>query len=237
MLEELRALLDYVVDPTATRDDYRKAIVAENCLGKRSGETRSLTAKHLVSLYALDPAAPVFRAMLYFWRRDADTRPLLALLCAYTRDALLRVSAPFVVRLSQGDTLDRQKMEDFLEAAVPGRFSAVTLQSTAKNLNSTWTQSGHLVGRVQKVRTQVVATPGSFAYATLLGYLTGVRGQSLFETEYCKLLDCPAGRAVELAEAASRRGWMVFKRVGDVVEALFPNLLTAEEMEWVREQS
>ena len=41
---------------------------------------------------------------------------------------------------------------------------------------------------------------------------------------------------MELAEEASRRGWIVVKRLGDVVEVLFPNLLRAEDLECVREQ-
>jgi hypothetical protein len=45
------------------------------------------------------------------------------------------------------------------------------------------------------------------------------------------------GRAVALAEEASRRGWIVFKRVGEVIEVLFPRLITPQEMEWIREQS
>ncbi len=52
-----------------------------------------------------------------------------------------------------------------------------------------------------------------------------------------KLLDCSFDKAIERAEEASRRGWIIFKRIGDVMEVQFPNLITAEEMEWVREQS
>jgi len=71
----------------------------------------------------------------------------------------------------------------------------------------------------------------------LLGYLTGVRGQALFQTEYARLLDCTLNKAIELAEDASRKGWIVFKRVGDVIEVLFPKLINQEEMEWLREQN
>jgi hypothetical protein len=67
--------------------------------------------------------------------------------------------------------------------------------------------------------------------------LSGVRGQALFQTEYIKLLDCTFDKAVELAEEASRKGWIVFKRIGDVIEVLFPNLINQEDMEKLREQS
>ncbi|MCU5787654.1 hypothetical protein B27N_02657 [Alcanivorax marinus] len=66
--------------------------------------------------------------------------------------------------------------------------------------------------------------------------MTGARGQGLFRTEYIKLLDCPRDKAIELAEEASRKGWITFKRVGDVIEVLFPNLINQQEQEWLREQ-
>jgi len=87
------------------------------------------------------------------------------------------------------------------------------------------------------VRTQASPTVGSAAYALLLGYLAGARGQGLFSSEYAGLLDCPPEKTVELAEEASRKGWIVFKRVSDVVEVGFPNLIGPEEKERLREQN
>ena len=78
---------------------------------------------------------------------------------------------------------------------------------------------------------------GSVAYALLLGYLTGNRGQGLFQTEYVKLLDCNAEQALDLAESAAYKGWIVLKRVGNIIEIGFPNLISPEKMEWLREQN
>ena len=237
MLEELGALLSYINRADAERSDYLRAIDDENCLGKRSGKTRILTYRHLVALYSLDPSNILFRALLFFWNRDTTGQPLLALLCTYARDSIFRSSAPFVLEFPEGATITREALEEFIDAIEPGRFSKATLKSTAQNINSTWTKSGHLVGRVRKVRVRAIPTAGSVSYALLLGYLSGVRGQSLFRTEYTKLLDCSFERLVELAEEASRKGWIVFKRAGDVIEILFPNLINEQEMEWLREQS
>lgn len=237
MLEELRALLSYINRADAERSDYLHAIDGENCLAKRSGKTRILTYRHLVTLYSLDPSNLLFRALLFFWNRDTAGQPLLALLCVYARDAIFRSSAPFVLEYPVSATITREALEEFIDEIEPGRFSKATLKSTAQNINSTWTQSGHLVGRVRKVRVRAIPTAGSVSYALLLGYLSGARGQSLFGTEYTKLLDCPYDKALELAEEASRKGWIVFKRVGDVIEILFPNLINEREMEWLREQS
>jgi hypothetical protein len=236
MLEELGALLSFVNNPDAAKIDYLNVIDTENCLGKRSGKTRILTYRHLVELYSLDPSTILFRALLSFWQRDPAGQPLLALLCAYSRDSILRSTAPFILAASEGNTIRREGLEDYIDEQEPGRFSKATLKSTAQNINSTWTKSGHLAGRVRKVRSRAVATPGAVSYALLLGYLTGARGESLFHTDYVRLLDCTFERAVSLAEDASRRGWIVFKRVGDVIEVLFPSLITTQEMEWIREQ-
>ena len=105
----------------------------------------------------------------------------------------------------------------------------------AQNLRSTWTQTGHLSGRVNKIRQRVSPTPGVVTYALLIGYLQGERGMLLFETEYIAMLDCTREKALELAEQASARGWMVMKRVGNVVEAVFPQLINQEEAGWLRE--
>lgn len=237
MLEELRSLLSYVDNPEASKEDYLHAIDEENCLGKRSAKTRTLTYRHLVDLYSLDSSNILFRALLYFWNRDLDGQPLIALLCTYARDSIFRSTATLILKAPEGATIARETVEEFIDDIEPGRFSKATLKSTAQNINSTWTKSGHLNGRARKIRTPATPTAGSISYALLLGYLTGARGQSLFRTEYIKLLDCTFDKAIELAEEASRKGWIVFKRVGDVIEVLFPNLINQEEMEWLREQS
>ena len=237
MLLELRALLSYVDKPDAAKSDYLEAIQDANCLGKRSGKTRTLTFRHLTDLYALDPSLLTFRSLRFFWQRDVDGQPLLAALCAYSRDPIFRATAPFVLEFQEGATVARVAMEEFIDDQEPGRFSQATLKSTAQNTNSSWTQSGHLSGRVRKVRARAVATPGAVSLALLLGYVSGLRGESLFKSEFTLLLDCSFEKTIELAEDASRRGWISFKRVGQVVEVLFPNLITAQEMEWLREQN
>jgi hypothetical protein len=237
MFEELAALLASVSQEVATSEAYTSAIEVDNCLGKPSGRARQLTKRHLVSLYALDPNLLLFRALRFFWQRDEMGRPLLALLCAYARDAMLRESAPFILDIPQGKTITREETLVFFEKTFPGRFSPATLKSVAQNINGTWTRSGHLKGKVNKIRARPQVTAGAAAYALLLAYLRGGRGMNLFASEYVKLLDCGRERAIELAEEASRRGWLVFKSIGDVVEVQFPKLLSADEKELVREQA
>lgn len=236
MLEELNILLAHTSRIDAEKKEYLHAIIAENCLGKRSAKTRILTGRYLVDLYSLDYKNIFFRALLYFWNRDTASRPLLALLCAYARDPVLRVTAHHILNISEGTVLARESLEEFIDAQKPGRFSKATLKSTAQNINATWTKSGHLNGRAKKVRGGATPTAASVSYAMFLGYLTGLRGQTLIQSEYGKLLDCPPGKIIELAEEASRKGWIDLKRVGEIIEIGFPKLISQHELELLHEQ-
>jgi hypothetical protein len=235
MLEELSNLFAYINRVDASKADYQQAIDQENCLKKRSGKTRILTFRHLVDLYGLDPNVPIFKVLLFFWERDPAGQSLLALLCVYCRDSIFRATAPFILDFPEGAIITRVALEKFIDELQPGRFSKATLKSTAQNINSTWTKSGHEVGRSKKIRSRAIPTVGSVAYALYLGYLNGSRGPALFKSEYIRLLDCSADKAMALAEEASRKGWIVFKRVGEVMEVLFPNLILPTELEWLRE--
>ncbi len=237
MLDELETLFSFVDRPDAGKAEFLQAINENNCLGKRSGKTRLLTFRHLVDLYALDPGIAIYRAMRFFWQRDPAGRPMLALLCAYSRDAILRQATDLILKTPEGAVLTRESVEELIDGIEQGRFSKATLKSTAQNINSSFTKAGHLRGKAKKTRTRAVPTAASVAFALFLGYLKGERGASLFHSEYARLLDCSYEKAVELAEEASRKGWIVFKRLGNIIEALFPGLLNNQEMEWLREQN
>ena len=188
MLEELQRLLSYVDDPNAEKNHFFQAIEKENCLAKRSNKTRKLTARHLTDLYLLDPAVALFRNLRFFWNRDPEGQPMIALTCAYARDSILKSSAAFIQSYSHGEKVTREALEEFIDNQEPGRFSKATLKSTAQNINATWTKSGHLTGRVIKIRSRPEATCGAMSYALLLGYLKGARGESLLKTEFTRLL-------------------------------------------------
>jgi hypothetical protein len=234
MLDELEMLFDTIPNPKNI-NEYINAIELDNCLGKRSAKTRKLTARHLTELYTLDPNVPLFKTMLYFWIRDTEGRPLLALLCAAARDSLLRSTLKVILNTPELSILPREKMETFIDSLEANRFSKATIRSIAQNINSSWTKTGHLKGRVRKIRSKANPTPASVAYALYLGYLQEGRGTELFETDYIKMLDCSRERAIELAEVASARGWIVFKRIGNTMETLFPNLISPKEAKLLSE--
>lgn len=228
--------MDYVRLDSPTKDDFAQAIIEDNCLSKPSGRTRQLTFRHLAELYALDSSVPIFRVMLSLWKKEAESRPLLALLCAYPRDAILRKSFEWIAQIPYGAEVSRESIEGKLMDAYPDRFSPASIKSIAQNLNGTWTKTGHLLGKRRKIRQRVTPTTAATVFALYLGHISGLRGESLFSSEYCKLLDAPSATLMDKAEAASRRGWLTMKRLGNVVEVLFPELITPEESRLLNEQ-
>ncbi len=223
MLDELSSLFEQV-PADATPADYQTAICEYNCLGKRSGRTRQLTARHLTELYGLNPANPVCAGLRYLWSRDVASRPQLALLAALARDSLLRDIAPVILAKKLGEAVPREEVEDEIDKRWPERFSPATRKSAAQNINSSLTKAGYLKGRSKKIRCQFEPATASVAFALYLAWLQGGRGELLLQHFYCKFLDVSTDRLLELAAQASSKGWMVMRRVDSVVDIDFPAL-------------
>lgn len=229
MFDELSTLLQGA-EPGSRRPAYLTAIIEQNALSKATTATRKLTAQRLSELYILDPSAPMFRVLQKFWQDDVLGRPLIALLCALARDPLLRATADPVLSMSVGEELSRQRMTDAIRSAVGGRLNDATLDKVARNASSSWTQSGHLHGRVRKFRKRIYPTPLATAYALMLGYLEGLRGGRLFETQWTRVLDASSADLRYIAAEAKRLGGLDFKAAGDVVEVGFSTVLTPQEI-------
>jgi hypothetical protein len=229
MLEELSILLDTVA-PSAARTDYLAAIIEKNALDKQTAATRKLTAQRLTELYTLESSIPLFRVLRRFWQDDTAGRPLLALLCALARDPLLRATAEPVLALRVSEELSRQKITDAIRSAVGARLNDATLDKVVRNASSSWTQCGHLQGRTRKFRQLVHPTPLSTAYALMLGYLEGLRGGRLFETNWTRVLDASPAELRAVAAEAKRLGGLDLKVAGDVVEIGFSTVLIPQEI-------
>jgi hypothetical protein len=63
MFSELSELLKFT-PASAGAAEYRRAMIEDNLLGKRTLATRKLTAQRLSELYGLDPGLPIFRVTL-----------------------------------------------------------------------------------------------------------------------------------------------------------------------------
>ncbi len=230
MLGELLSLFD-AVPGNKERLDYENAVLEDNCLSKQTLSTRKLSLQRLRELYTLDPGVPLFRILRDLWDVNQESRPQLALLLALARDPLLRMSAAPVLHTAIGKEFSRQEMTDAFEEGTAGRFNKSTLDKIVRNASSSWTQSGHLQGRVRKFRQQIRATPSALAYALLFGYLQGGRGQNLFSCPWVKVLDLDELEARERTDDAKRLGLLDIKQSGPLVDISFPKLLTRTDKE------
>lgn len=230
MLAELSALLDRV-PPDAERTDYAYAVIEENCLGKHTTSTRKLSLQRLRELYGLDPDISLFKALRSLWVYEHESRPLLAVLAALARDPLLRASAITILKTPYDRELSRQELTDDMLRLTGERFKEAILDKIIRNVSSSWTQSGHLQGRVRKIRVKVQPTPVACTYALYLGYLTGKRGWLLFETPFASVLDTSPHELIGIAADAKRLGLLNLKQSGTTVDVSFPELIGRPERE------
>lgn len=228
MLAELSELMKFT-DPNCGPDDYRRSIVDDNLLGKRTLATRKLTYQRLSELYGLDPAIPLFRVLRRLWNADHSGRPLLAFVVAFSRDPLLRMTADVVLSVQIGQAVSTADIDAGLETRLGRRLNPSVRHKVARNAGSSWTQSGHLHGRARKRRAKASASPSAACLALLVAYSTGLRGRALFTSDWARLLDTSYSELVQLVQAANRAGLLNFRQVGDVVEIQFPTLLRPYE--------
>lgn len=224
MLVDLRRLLT-LSPATADARAYRVAVIEDNVLLKPTAATRQISIKRLRELYVLNPEVLLFHALRDLWSEDAEAQPLLAMLCALARDVLLRSTAEMIIALPPGERVTPQQLEAVVRAAFPERYSEASLISLGQHVASSWQQSGHLSGKLRKVRARAQCRPNAVVYALLLGYLQGGRGEGLFQTVWSRILDVPQHTIHDQAQAAAQRGWMEYRRAGDVVEIGFRHLM------------
>ena len=234
MLNELTELFN-AVPGDARRAEYEDAIVAGNCLGKRTAATRKASFQRLAELYGLDRRLILFRALRHFWDHDEAARSSLALLLALARDPLFRASARAVLATPIGHEFSRQPMKDDLAVVVEDRLSPTTLDAVVRNASSSWTQSGHLRGRSRKTRQRLQPTPVATAYALLIGSAVGSGGRPLYDTPWVVVLDVFIDKFLELVLNARMLGLLEFKHAGEIMEFSFPALVTRKEQEFIRE--
>jgi hypothetical protein len=228
MLAELRLLLA-AVPADAVRADYRAAVVDGNVLGKPTYSSRRKAEKHLYELYGLDPSLALFRILRRFAAEDPDSLPLLALTCAFCRDAQLRISFPLIEDLKPGDVLPPERMEAHLETAFPEHYSATMKSALARRINTTWTAAGHLTGKAVKRKTTPQPRVAASAYAMFAGYLLGLRGEILTSSVFARLVGADPSVIVSDLSTAARNGWLRFRHAGGVTEIDFSGLLLPGE--------
>lgn len=223
MLEELEALLA-AVPQGSVPVDYHEAILNRNVLGKTTDSTRQKSLRHLRELYSLDENTPIFGLLRKLHALDPASLPQLALQVAWCRDQLLRATTPAVLDAAEGDRVVPASLAAAVEVAFPSQYSENSRGNVSRNAGSSWTQSGHLFGRANKIRHRIQPTPMAVTMALFLGELAGYHGAMAFSNPWCHLLDLNPDRARSMAAEAHRAGFLNLRAIGEVVEITFPLL-------------
>lgn len=230
LLPEMSLLLNAAPED-ADYLDFRRLVIEQNIVLKATAANRQHMFGVLARLYGLRNDILLFRVLGVIWPHAENEHPILALLLASARDSALRVSAPVILEKQTNETVTPLEIEACLSATYRERYGAKTLHSMAQHLAGSWAQAGHLIGRSVKRRTRATSGPASVAYALLLGYLCGARGVMLYETFWARLLDLTKDQIDVQAFAAAQRGWLSYRRIGDVAEINFPRLLAGVKEE------
>ena len=217
MLAELTELLRSV-PVGAVRAEYEAAVIDENVLGKTTTSNRRLTLQRLSELYGVDPQVPLFAVLRRLWDIDPPGRPVTALLCALARDPLLRSTAPYILSLGMGAEVPHTEHLASIRAHVDTRLNDSVLDKVRRNASSTWTQSGHLEGRVRKRRQSVTASFGAVALALWLGSLEGRIGEDLLRSFWMRVFDVPRHLIIDAVLRCKQAGLVYASIGGDVVQ-------------------
>jgi len=223
MLAELGAALA-AVPLSIGKQNYRAAILDDNVLGKSTVSTRQKSLRHLRELYGLDEATPIFKLLRKLYATDPASLPQLAVQVALARDPLFRATTPAVFDAEEGDLVMPADLAAQIEAEFPNYYSELNRNKIARNAASSWTQSGHLVGRSKKTRRRLLPTTVAVAMALFLGDAAGYHGSAVFSNPWCRLLDLSPERARALGFEAHRAGLLNLRAIGEVVEISFPLL-------------
>jgi hypothetical protein len=230
VLPALRHLLAEV-GTTADLTAYEKAVLEDNILGKETVGARRRTWRYLRELYLFQKDSLLFRALGDLWNDDPAGQPLLAGLCALARDQAFRASADAILHSQPGDEVSSTDLAQAVGKTFPGSYSDSTLAKIGRNTFSSWEQTGHLeaVTRTSKVRRRATCTPGTTAFALLLGHLDGLAGAALFDTLWAHALDQPQAHLINLAVVASQRALVDVRHGGGITEVKFTELLRPME--------
>jgi len=230
LVRELSTLVGSL-DERADFRDYEHAVLYEDILGKRTAAGRIREFRYLKELYLLRSDSILFRTLRELWPIAAEGQPLLAGLCAMARDSVFRASSSVILGTHPGDQVTSQDLAEAVQRAFPDSYSEATLAKIGRNTFSSWEQCGHLKrdGHNKKVRCRTKGTSADVVFATLLGYLEGLRGSSLLESNWAKITDLPQSKILEFAQLSSRNNLLDFRQSGDVVDFSFSYLLRPME--------
>jgi hypothetical protein len=221
MLSELTKVMDFSI----YNDNYQD-IINSNVFGKKSQDGIRQTSKFLNRLYSFGILSPHFKVFKHFWLECDDyEKPLIGFAFAFKNDYLLQESLSVLANAKIGDKVAIELFMENIEKYHPKRFTDNTLRSVAQNIASSWKQAGFITGKVKNIRTQPNVSYKVVAFAMLLSFLEGDRGDFIMHGNCVNALCLGETKLRELAVEASKRDYLQYQFAGSVTSISFDKLI------------
>jgi len=221
MFLELSKVMDFSVE----KDNYQESM-SNNVFGKKSQDGIKTTSNFLTKLYGFNITNPMFCAFKYFWLACYnEERALVSFVFALNNDYLLQESISVVEISEPGHKVNIERFMENIEKYHPNRFTENTLCSVAQNIASSWKQAGFITGKVKNLRSVPEVTYKVVAFAMLLSYLRGERGDFIIQSNCIKALCLSETKIRDFAIEASKRDFLQYHFAGSVTSLSFDSLI------------
>jgi hypothetical protein len=224
---ELQTLLA-AVDAIVPRAEYRRRVVEDNALSRRTASSREKTWKELAARYGIDGASPLFRAFLDEYRRSSSEkdRALTAYLlfalhdrlaCDLGIDWLYQYLRTAPAELRTADVLSFVRARERSHPEIAG-WSTSSRENIASHYLSALKEFGLARGAQRKV--SVRPTPGSAPARFLLRalLLSGASNLAAVQSPLFRLLALSLEETVDLLFRLSAEGALRCRIQGDIVD-------------------
>ncbi|MBC8344461.1 MAG: hypothetical protein H8E61_10815 [Bacteroidetes bacterium] len=217
------AELSQVMNHSIECNDFNE-ILNSNVSNKLSSRNLLKTNQYLRQLYGFDKEDLLFRSFKYYWTiMDNEKKSILALLFALSNDFLLRESIDIVVNTKIGEKVAIEKFDENIDKYHQGNYSDNTRRSAAQNVASSWKQAGYILGKVKNIRVQPIHDYYTVAFALLLSYLHGDRGEYILLSKWIKALALNTEELRDLIKEAAKRDLLQYQYGGNVTVISFEN--------------
>ena len=221
MFLELEKVMNFSIE----KDNYIESM-QNNVFGKKSQDGIKKTSGFLSQLYQFSLTLNKFKAFRFFWSiADENEKVMLSFVFAVSNDYLLQENISVLSNYKLGEKVELESIENNIEKFHPNRYTKVTLHSIAKNIASSWKQSGFITGKVKNIRTEPEITYRVVSFAMLLAFIDGLRGDFIFQNNCILSLCISENKIRELAVEASKRDFMQYQYAGSVTSISFDSLL------------
>jgi len=221
MFSELANVMGHAVS-----DDSYLDSLGENVINKKTSSGINKTTGFLKTLYNFDLSSPTFLALKYFWQLAHDVdRNQVALVYAITRDFLLNESIEVASSARIGEKVAVSAFQSNIERIHPARYSESSKEAISQRLASSWKQAGFIEGKVKNIRVQPAISYRVVAFAALLAYLQGDRGDFIAASRPIQALCLSDSQLRELLIQASQNGLLQYQFAGAVTSLSFTALL------------